>query len=109
MALRAGWVQPLPYAAAAAAITARAVWLALQLRAARAAGTLGVLGLAALAVANPIAVVAVAVALIPLEVVSVAVGGDAGLSPAEGAFVLAALGWVARRLAAGLPPSSTRR
>ena len=104
MVLARGWVQPLPYAAAAAAITASAVWLAYNFGPLVPLALLAVLALAALAVANPMAVVVIAVALIPLEVVSVAVGGDAGLSPAEGAFALAALGWVARRLAAGEPP-----
>ena len=104
MALPRGWMQPLLYAAAAAAITGAAVWLAYGLGPLVPLVLLGVAGLAALSVANPLAVIAVAIALIPLEVVSVAVGGDAGLSPAEGAFALGALGWVARRLAAGLPP-----
>ena len=104
MALPRGWMQPLPYAAAAAALTGAAMWVAYSVSPLVPLVLLGVLGLAALAVANPLAVIAVAIALIPLEVVSVAVGGDAGLSPAEGAFALGALGWVARRLAAGLPP-----
>jgi O-antigen ligase len=104
VALERGWTQPLLYAAVGAAMTASLIWLAYALGPLAPLVALGVLGLTALAVANPLVVVAVAVALVPLEVVSVAVGGDAGLSPAEGAFALAGLGWASRRLAAGLPP-----
>ena len=104
MVLARDWAPSLAYAAAAAAITAGAVWVAYALGPVVPVLALGALALAAVAVANPLAAVAVAVALVPLEVFSLGVGGDAGLSPAEGAFALGGFAWAIRRVAAGLPP-----
>ena len=104
MALARGWAQPLVLAAAAAAVTAAGMVLAYSYGPVAPVVAAAALALAALAVANPLGAVLVAIVLIPLEIVSLGVGGGAGLSPAEGAFVLAGFGWAARRIAAGLPP-----
>ena len=101
---RGGWAQPLVFAAAAAALAAGGMLLAYSAGPVFLLVALGALGIAALAVANPLTAVLVAITLIPLELVSLAVGGDAGISPAEGVFALAGFGWVARRIMAGLPP-----
>jgi putative inorganic carbon (HCO3(-)) transporter len=101
---RGGWIQPLVLAAAAAALTAAGMLLAYSSGPVILVVVVAALAVAALALANPLAAVLVAITLIPLEIVSLAVGGDAGISPAEGVFALAGFGWVARRLIAGLPP-----
>ena len=101
---RGGWAQPLVFAAAAAALAAGGMLLAYSAGPVFLLVALGALGIAALAVANPLTAVLVAITLIPLELVSLAVGGNAGISPAEGVFALAGFGWVARRIMAGLPP-----
>ena len=101
---RSGWIQPLVFAAGAAALAAAAMLLAYSAGPLVPVVLVAALALGALALVKPIGVVLVAIALIPLEIVSLAVGGDAGLSPAEGVFAFAGFGWVARRLAAGLPP-----
>ena len=101
---RGGWMQPLAFAAAAAALTAAGMLIAYSAGPLLLLVALGGVGITALALANPLAAVLVAITLIPLEIFSLAVGGDAGISPAEGAFALAGFGWVARRIMAGLPP-----
>ena len=101
---RGGWFQPLLYAAGAALLTAAGMVFAYSAGPLALLVALAALGLTALALAKPLGAVLAAVTLIPLEVFSLGVGGDAGLSPAEGAFALAGFAWVGRRLAAGLPP-----
>ena len=101
---RGGWIQPLAFAAAASALTAAGMLIAYSAGPLILLVAVAAVGVAALAVANPLAAVLVAITLIPLEIFSLAVGGDAGISPAEGVFALAGFGWVARRLMAGLPP-----
>lgn len=101
---RSGWIQPFVFAAGAAALTAAAMLLAYSAGPLAPLVAVAALGLVTLAVVKPLGAVLVAIVLIPLEVFSLAVGGDAGLSPAEGAFVLAGLGWAGRRITAGLPP-----
>jgi len=101
---RGGWIQPLAFATAAAALTAAGMLIAYTAGPLILIVAIGALAVAALALANPLAAVLVAITLIPLEIFSLAVGGDAGISPAEGVFALAGFGWVARRLMAGLPP-----
>jgi putative inorganic carbon (HCO3(-)) transporter len=59
----------------------------------------------AFAFARPAGAVCLAVALTPMEVVSLKIGA-AGLTPAEAMFVLAGWAWLARRLAEGQAPFS---
>ncbi len=101
---RGGWVQPLAFGTAAAALTAVGMLIAYSEGPVILIVAVAALAVAALALANPLAAVLVAITLIPLEIVSLAVGGDAGISPAEGVFALAGFGWVAKRIIAGLPP-----
>jgi putative inorganic carbon (HCO3(-)) transporter len=56
----------------------------------------------ALAAVPPVVVLHLAVALIPLELVTAGFGG-AAVSPTEAAVTLAGFGWVARRVVAGQP------
>jgi len=63
----------------------------------------GSAALVALSISRPFLVLYAGVALVPLELVSVRIGG-AGLSPAEAAFALSGLGWAAARLARGEAP-----
>jgi len=104
VAVARDWTQSLLYAAAGAVVAAGAIWIAYAVGPLAPVLALGAAGLAVVAIASPLAAVAVAVALVPLEVFSFAVGGEAGLSPAEGAFALGGFAWALRRLAAGLPP-----
>jgi O-antigen ligase len=65
----------------------------------------GALGAAFVALWRPMWLLYVAVALIPLELISLKIG-SVGLSPAEAAFVLTGFGWAAGRAAAGHAPWS---
>jgi putative inorganic carbon (hco3(-)) transporter len=58
-------------------------------------------GACGLAFAQPIVALCLAIALSPLELLSFPLGGDAGVTPAEGMFVLTGLGWAAARLSRG--------
>ena len=66
------------------------------------AAVLGV-GIIALSIAQPMTVLYLALAAIPLELFALPLGG-AGLTATEGLFVLAAFGWAVGRLAQGQPP-----
>lgn len=62
------------------------------------------LGAAALCVARPFAGVLLAIALVPLELFALPLGGTTSVSPAEGTFALSGLAWGARRIAEESPP-----
>jgi O-antigen ligase len=63
---------------------------------------LAAVGAMALAAVPPLVVLHLAVALIPLELVT-ATFGEAAVSPTEAAVALAGFGWAARRVVAGQP------
>lgn len=63
---------------------------------------LAALAVIALVAVPPVVVLHLAVAIIPLELVSASFGG-AAISPTEAAMTLAGFGWVTRRLLAGEP------
>jgi O-antigen ligase len=90
---------PLALIALAALVAAGATVLGYRTHPAVPLAAVGVIGLAAL---PPVVVLHLAVALIPLELVSTNFGG-AAVSPTEAAVVLASFGWVARRVVAGQP------
>jgi O-antigen ligase len=65
----------------------------------------GAAGACLVALWRPMWLLYAAVALIPLELISVRIGGF-GLSPAEAAFLLTGLGWAGQRIAKGEAPWS---
>ncbi len=60
-------------------------------------------GAVLLSLTRPVLLLYAAIALVPLELVSISLGA-AALSPTEALLILTGLGWVATRLARGLPP-----
>lgn len=97
-------LEPLTLAAAAAALSAGAVWLSYAVNPFAPLIAVAALGGAVLALARPMVALLLALALVPLELFSLPLGGSAGLSPTEGMLLLTGVGWGTRRLVEGLPP-----
>ena len=96
-------LEPIAIALAAAAIAAALTAIAYEPGPAVAVGAVGVLLAATLALVRPVAAAGVALSLIPLEVLSVSLGGAAALSPAEAMFALTGWTWFLRRVFTGEP------
>jgi O-antigen ligase len=98
------WGQRLIAVVAAAAVSAGAVELAYRTNPIAPVVLMAVVALAALAVARPLVTLYVAVLLIPLNQISVGFGQVHGITPAEGLFVLTAVGWALGSAARGQLP-----
>jgi len=97
-------LEPLAYALPAALLGCAAVVGAYLTDPLVPAAVLLALGAAAICVANPFVGVLLAIALIPLELLALPLGGTTSVSPAEGVFALSGLAWGARRVANASPP-----
>jgi O-antigen ligase len=101
MALRR--LEPALYAILAVAVAIATVQLAYRLHPVAPLVLAGAAGATFVAVWRPLWTVYAAIALIPLEVVSLPVG-QVGISPAEGLFLLTGVCWATRRIAEGQAP-----